>query len=42
MDAVLQADLSSVRAPLGGDKVYKDECVYSFQTLVSLNDVMIT
>lgn len=42
MDAILQADFSSVRAPLGGDKVYKDECIYSFQTPVSCHDVMLT
>ena len=42
MDAVLQADASSVRVPRGGDRVYKDECVYSFQTPVSLADVMVT
>lgn len=34
MDAILQADLSSVRTPQGGDRVYKDECIYSFQTPV--------
>jgi len=32
MEAVLQGD---VRVPLGGDKVYKDQCVYSFDTPVS-------
>ena len=42
MEAVLQADASSVRVPRGGDRVYKDECVYSFQTPVSLADVMVT
>ena len=35
MDFVLRADLSSVRTPKGGDRVYKDECIYSFQTPVS-------
>lgn len=38
MAAVLQGrDLSSVRVPLGGDKVYKDECVYCFDTPVSMH-----
>jgi len=32
MEAVLQGE---VRVPLGGDKVYKDQCVYSFDTPVS-------
>jgi ubiquitin carboxyl-terminal hydrolase 5/13 len=32
MEAILQADLSKVLAPSGGDRVYKDECIYSFQT----------
>ena len=37
MAAVLQGkDLSSVRVPLGGDKVYKDECIYCFDTPVSM------
>lgn len=35
MELLLQKDLSSVRVPRGGDKVYKDECVYSFDTAVS-------
>ena len=34
MDAILQADLSCIRTPQGGDRVYKDECIYSFQTPV--------
>ena len=35
MAASLQGrDLSTVRVPLGGDKVYKDECVYSFDSPV--------
>ena len=42
MDAVLQADLSSVHAPLGGDRVYKDECIYSYQTPVRMHDVMLS
>ncbi len=25
-------DLSTVRVPLGGDKVYTDECVYCFDS----------
>lgn len=35
MDVLKQIDWSSVKTPLGGDKVYKDECVYSFDTPVS-------
>lgn len=42
MESILQADLKGVRAPLGGDRVYKDECIYSFQTPVRPNDVMFT
>lgn len=42
MDAVLQANLSSVHAPLGGDRVYKDECIYSYQTPVRMHDVMLS
>ena len=42
MEAILQADLSKVRAPSGGDRVYKDECIYSFQTPVGPYYVMIT
>ena len=42
MDAILQADLSRVRAPSGGDRVYKDECIYSFHTPVRSSDVMCT
>ncbi len=34
MELVSQKDLGSVRMPRGGDKVYKDECVYSFDTPV--------
>lgn len=40
MEAILQADLSSLRSPLGGDKVYKDECIYSFHTPVRPYDVI--
>lgn len=32
MEALQQGE---VRIPLGGDKVYKDQCVYSFDTPVS-------
>ncbi len=35
MAALLQGkDLSTVRVPLGGDKVYKDECIYCFDSPV--------
>ena len=33
----LQKYLDSVRVPKGGDKVYKDECAYSFETPVSMS-----
>ena len=36
MEILQQKNLSSVRTPLGGDKVYKDECVYSFDTPVRI------
>ncbi|CAD5112680.1 DgyrCDS1901 [Dimorphilus gyrociliatus] len=32
MAEILQPHLSKVRVPKGGDKVYKDECVYSFDS----------
>lgn len=35
MEVLQRKDLSSIRVPMGGDKVYKDECVYSFDTPVS-------
>ena len=35
MDVLKQVDWSSVRTPQGGDKVYKDECVYCFDNPVS-------
>ena len=41
MEAIREADLRRVRAPSGGDMVYKDECIYSFQTPVGSNDVMV-
>ena len=34
MDALEGVDLSHVKVARGGDKVYKDECVYSFHTPV--------
>ncbi len=37
MELVLQKDISTVRVPKGGDRVYKDECVYSFDTPVSVS-----
>ncbi len=30
-------DLGAVRVPFGGDKVYKDECIYCFDSPVSKN-----
>ena len=35
MEILQKKNLTSVRTPLGGDKVYKDECIYSFDTPVS-------
>lgn len=32
MELLLQKDLGSVRTPRGGDRVHKDECIYSFDT----------
>ena len=34
MELLLQKDLGSVRTPRGGDRVHKDECIYSFDTPV--------
>ena len=39
MDILQQKSLGSVRTPLGGDKVYKDECIYSFDTPVSIDPI---
>ena len=36
MEILQEKNLSSVRTPLGGDKVYKDECIYSFDTPVRI------
>ena len=41
MDILQQKSLGSVRTPLGGDKVYKDECIYSFDTPVSIDLIRI-
>ena len=35
MEVLQRKDWSSIRVPMRGDKVYKDECVYSFDTPVS-------
>ena len=37
MEILQQKNLNGVRTPLGGDKVYKDECIYSFDTPVSVS-----
>lgn len=34
---VLSAHLKNIRVPCGQDNVYKDECVYSYDTPVSTN-----
>jgi Variant UBP zinc finger len=34
-DAELQANLRRVKVPTQGQKIYKDECIYSFDTPVS-------
>ena len=38
MEVLDGVDLSGVRVASGGDKVYKDECVYSFHTPVRPSD----
>ncbi len=35
MEVALGKDLKSLRVAQGGDKVYKEECVYCFNTPVS-------
>ena len=35
MAASLDKHSAKIKTPLGGDKVYKDECVYCFDTPVS-------
>ena len=35
MAASLRQHISKIRTPSGGEKVYKDECTYSFDTPVS-------
>lgn len=35
MAEILQPHLSKLRVPKGGDKVYKDECIYSFDSPVN-------
>ena len=34
MEALQSKDLTSIRVPKGGDRVHKEECVYSFHTPV--------
>lgn len=36
---VLSAHLKSIRVPCAQDNVYKDECVYSYDTPVSCSDI---
>ncbi len=36
MAASLEKHLHKIKSPLGGEKVYKDECAYSFDTPVRL------
>lgn len=35
MAGPLYENLNKIKIPLGGDKVFKDECAYSFDTPVS-------
>ena len=37
--SVFQQHFSRIRVPQGGDKVYKDECAFSFDNPVSLTDL---
>ena len=36
MDAIEELKKRTVKAPIGGEKVYKDECAFSFDNPVSL------
>ena len=36
MQALQGVDLSSLKVAKGGDRVYKDECIYSFETPVKI------
>ena len=35
MDAPMESLLSSVKAPINNEKIYKEECMYCFDTPVS-------
>ena len=36
METLQSKDLTSIRVPKGGDRVHKEECVYSFHTPVCM------
>lgn len=41
MELLLNSEFNNIRVPKGFDKVYKDECIYSFRTPVSARDCTI-
>ncbi len=36
MEVLQGIDLTSIKTAKGGDRVYKDECIYSFETPVNI------